>query len=228
MRHLTPSFFLIAVMATSSLAAQAEIRLEFTAIHSDRTSPPVYQLLFHRGPQVIAKRVYHNGRTVVAEGKIPRKIDNVIRVHLLKNKPDEKGSNHGTVYIYRGKTIAKRFYKDGKPVSEGEIPDGIFVEYYDDGSMKNIFVHQKGTRNGPALSLYPSGSMRGEATYQDGYPAGILRWYYEKGNVMSESEVIDKRERFHRENYCQGKKKVTKRYDPEGKLLEEMTYGSCE
>jgi antitoxin component YwqK of YwqJK toxin-antitoxin module len=114
------------------------------------------------------------------------------------------------LFYENGEEIAKRVYQEGKTlVSEGRIPEGIAIERYPGGNIKNIITYKDQKRNGKAFGFYESGKLKIEACYRNDNPIGIGKRYYENGNLMAERKIIDSKEIYHRE------------YDETGRLKEE-------
>lgn len=145
--------------------------------------------------------------------------------------PVSKIPKYELLFYKNGKQIAKRIFQSGKTIlTEGKIPDGIVVELYDDGSIRNIFNYKDGKRNGRAFGFYRSGKLRAIGTYREDNPIGIGRMYYENGNIMAEWEIVDGKEKFHKEYYENGQLKeeiyykgdkiIRNSYDIHGHIVE--------
>ena len=105
------------------------------------------------------------------------------------------------------KILAKRSYSNGKTIlSEGRIPDGMVVENYSDGKVKNIIYYKNGKRNGPAISIYESGRIKAQAHYKDGNPTGKGFYYFESGALKTEFENKDGKNLYHYEYTESGKR----------------------
>ena len=180
--------------------------LEFNKVKDTVIAIPRYELIFRENGKIVAKRIFQNGRTLLLEGEIPKDLRNVAVIKMIRpGISHKKSSECGIIYIKNGRVMAKRIFRDGTTLSEGEIPDGIIIERYENGKIRNLFIHSGGTRSGPALGLYLSGKMKIEATYKCGYPSGIQRRYYENGQLKQ--EVSYKEDKI-----------IRKEYDINGKL----------
>jgi antitoxin component YwqK of YwqJK toxin-antitoxin module len=130
-----------------------------------------------------------------------------VKFRILSD-PGSESPKYELVFYQNGKEIAKRIFQAGKTIlSEGEIPDGVVVECYDDGRIKNIFNYKDGKRNGKAFGFYKSGKLKAIGTYQDDNPIGSGKMYYENGIIMAEWEIVDGKEKFHKEYYENGQLK---------------------
>jgi antitoxin component YwqK of YwqJK toxin-antitoxin module len=132
----------------------------------------------------------------------------IITVELSKIKDKATGQMIYHLVYKRGvKIIAKRSYSDGKTIlSEGRIPDGMVVENYPDGKVKNIMYYKNGKRNGPAISLFESGRIKAQAYYEDGNPTGKGFYYFESGALKTEFENKDGKTLYHYEYTESGKR----------------------
>lgn len=98
-------------------------------------------------------------------------------------------------FFHGDNVIARRTYRAGKLVlSEGDIPDGIVTESYENGNVKSIISYLSGKRNGPFWGFYESGQLKGAGAYRNDIPDGTCKLYYESGNLMAEWEMIDGKE----------------------------------
>ncbi len=219
MKRLSLIFGIFFTLLNFNCAKQIEGSvLEFNKVEDTAIGIPRYELLFRENDKMVAIRIFQNGRTLLLEGEIPEDLTNVVVVQIIRSEiSQKKSSKRGIIYIKNGKVIAKRIFKDGKTLSEGEIPDGIILERYENGKIRNVFIHSGGTRNGPALGLYLSGKMKLEVTYKDGYPSGIARRYYENGNLMVESKMINRKNIYYKEYFENGKLKEEVYHEKEEK-----------
>jgi antitoxin component YwqK of YwqJK toxin-antitoxin module len=132
----------------------------------------------------------------------------LVVVEFSKHKDTQTGEMVYDLIFKRGeKIIAKRKYSNGKTLlSEGNIPDGMVVENYPDGKVKNIMFYKNGERNGPALSLYKSGRIKSHADYKDGNVIGKGYYYFESGAIKTEWEIKDGKNLYHWEYTESGKR----------------------
>lgn len=86
---------------------------------------------------------------------------------------------------------------------------GIIYDCYDNGDLASYYVVQEGVKNGEMVSFYPNGQVK-EIKYLDkNVLEGIQKEYYENGVL----KVVEYR--------VLGRLKTFKRYDEQGKMLEE-------
>jgi len=208
--------------------------LEISKEEDPKTNFPTYKLIFKENNEVIAKIFFKNGKTLLAEGSIPAHITNVTNVELIRSGDliPELGLRRvkEIVYSSKGKVVARLVrHNDKFDLIEGEIPNGIIVEKYENGNIRNIFTNRNGKRDGPGIGLYPSGRIKIEVTYRDDFPSGITRRYYENGSVMFEEKFVNKRiisrkdyyenGKLKEETYSDGDKIVRRNYDIQGELI---------
>jgi antitoxin component YwqK of YwqJK toxin-antitoxin module len=154
-----------------------------------------------------------------------------VRVEFNILKDDGSSDVKYQLSFYKDhRKIAERVFQRGKIVfSEGDIPDGVVVEYYDSGIVKNVLNYRNGQRNGKAVSFYESGRLRAVVNYKDDNPVGVGRRYHENGNLMAESNMVDGKLKFHKEYYENGQMKeevyyegdniIRKEYDIDGRVI---------
>jgi len=132
----------------------------------------------------------------------------IVTVEFSKIKDKATGQMvYNLVFKHGEKVIAKRSYSNGKTIlDEGEIPDGMVIENYPDGKVKNIMFYKNGKRNGPAISLYESGRIKGQTYYEDGNPTGKGYYYFESGALKTEFENKDGKNLYHYEYTESGKR----------------------
>jgi antitoxin component YwqK of YwqJK toxin-antitoxin module len=127
----------------------------------------------------------------------------------FSKKKDEATSRiiYHLVYKRGEKIVAKRSYINGKTIlNEGEIPDGMIIENYPDGKIKNIMFFRDGERNGPAIGLYESGRIKAQTYYKDGNPIGKGFYYFDSGALKTEWEIKDGKNLYHYEYTESGKR----------------------
>ena len=132
----------------------------------------------------------------------------IVTVEFSKTKDEATGQMiYHLVYKRGEKIIAKRSYSNGKIIlSEGSIPDGMVLENYPDGKVKNIMYYKHGKRNGPAISLFESGRIKAQTYYEDGNPTGKGFYYFESGALKTEFENKDGKNLYHYEYTESGKR----------------------
>lgn len=132
----------------------------------------------------------------------------IVTVEFSKKKDAKTGLMVYHLVFKRGKVIiAKRSYRNGETIlEEGKIPDGMVVENYKGGKVKNIIFFKNGKRNGPAIGLYESGRIKVQSFYKDGNPTGKGFYYFESGAIKAEWEIANGKELYHYEYTESGKK----------------------
>lgn len=87
-------------------------------------------------------------------------------------------------------------------------------EFYPDGTIKAVHPYDAAGRlNGVAITYYPNGNKKSEATYKNNLREGASKEYYENGQLQSEC------------NYKNGKAEgINNLYYENGTLAEECTY----
>ena len=132
----------------------------------------------------------------------------IVKVEFSKIKDEATGQMiYHLVYKSGEKVIAKRSYSNGKTIlNEGEIPDGMVIENYPNGKVKNIMFFENGKRNGPAISLYESGRIKGQTYYKDDNPTGKGFYYFESGALKTEFENKGGKNLYHYEYTESGKR----------------------
>lgn len=209
MKKLAIVFGLIMTVMSYNCVNQAKgATLELNVTNDTISKRPRYELTFLENGKIVAKAIYQNGKTILLKGEIPKEITNVVTVKLIRpDNSESKVNRRGIVYSKNGKMLAKRIFENGKTISVGEIPEGLILEKYEDGKIKNIFIHHDGKRNGPALGLYPSGNMKLEVIYKDDYPDGIGRRFFENGSLMVESKMVNRKNIYYKDYYENGQLK---------------------
>jgi antitoxin component YwqK of YwqJK toxin-antitoxin module len=133
----------------------------------------------------------------------------------VKLKVKEQGGDkiYDLSFYLDEKLVAKRVYKKGETIAEeGKIPDGVVIEKFEDGKIKNVISYKDGKRNGRAIGFYKNGRIKVEAHYKNDDPTKLTRFYFEDGGLMSEVKY-------------EGKQKVYyKEYHKNGNLKEEIYY----
>jgi antitoxin component YwqK of YwqJK toxin-antitoxin module len=150
-----------------------------------------------------------------------------IELRFYIRNPETTNPSYELLFFVSGKRIASRVFKEGKTISEeGEIPNGVVIERYDNGNTKNILIFKNGKRNGKAVGFYESGKLKKTVTFRNDNPVGETRMYYENGNLMMESRIENGKQVYYRdyypngqlkqEVYCKGDKIIRKMYDIDG------------
>jgi len=213
-------FILVFSLACSAQPKGATVQV--LKIEDPQLKFPTYQLVFRENDQVTAKRYFHQGKTILEEGEIPRDIVNVVDIKFVREGAPLPEVNvrrvKEVIYSSDGKVLARMVRRNEKFIlAEGKLPNGIILERYEDGKIRSVFTRSNGARNGPAIGLYPSGRIKIEATYEEDYPSGIVRRYYENGNLMIEEEFLNKKIILRKEYHNNGQLKEEVHYK-EGKI----------
>ena len=152
------------IAASFPISATAQIvTVEFSKKKDAATGQMVYHLVYKRGEEIIAKRTYSNGKTILNQGKIP---DGMV----VENYPDGKAKNimffkngkrNGpAIILYEsGRIKGQTYYKDGNPTGKG-------FYYFESGALKTEFENKDG-KNLYHYEYTESGK-RGKYRTQDG------------------------------------------------------------
>jgi antitoxin component YwqK of YwqJK toxin-antitoxin module len=221
MKVLQMLSLLISVYCIVWAAQNSEVLVQLSTLQDPGSEHPKYHIVFRENDNVIADRIFQNGKLISKKGTIP---GNAVNAVTLRLSAENGKTNPIAIYFHNGKQI-----------SGDQIPDGFVIEYYDNGNIKNIFKYLNHTRNGLAFGFYENGNVKAEAYYKDSLPTGRGRRYYENGNLMADWNIENNRETSHREYYENGNLKEqiifeggkTKKsvYDLRGNVIEESDYG---
>lgn len=96
-------------------------------------------------------------------------------------------------YYISGKQIALHKYdQEGNLLSsEGELKDGAYKQFYEDGALKKEQVIINGVRNGPHKIYYPNGKLQSETYYLNDIKYGFSRVFDERGGLITESRYVN-------------------------------------
>ena len=96
------------------------------------------------------------------------------------------------------------FYKNKKKLGEavwdsygefdilsGDIPDGVYKQYYDAGKLRRTFTFKDGELNGWSKEYYISGKIEREGYFKNNKEVGISKIYYDTGVLKGESTYVD-------------------------------------
>lgn len=110
--------------------------------------------------------------------------------------------NHRVVYclpIADGKEegLAKGWYNSGEKLSErvfinGKI-EGIFKQWWPNGRLRYWLKYKNNIFDGKQIIYYPNGKVREESNYQSGEKEGIQRVWDEKGSLISNYTIKNKK-----------------------------------
>jgi len=107
------------------------------------------------------------------------------------------GNLESTVNYRDGKVTGKAtFYYDNDEqkiksemtYNDHEKIEGIYTEYYENGSKKAVVEFEDGVMNGDALLYYDSGNIKIEGKYKDGQKEGKWKNYTEDGNLFDKAK----------------------------------------
>ena len=181
--------------------------LKYERIGGPESRKAIYELSFYEQDELVAKRKYQGGKIIENFGTIPKNIFNVFVIKTVR-KNNGKNKKQGVLFLKDGKVIAERMFVNGNFINKGKIPDGIVIELYDDGKIKNLFIYKNEKRNGPILGLYQNQNMKAEGYYRGDYPIGVGKIYHDNGKLKAEWEIEDGVEKYHIE------------YDKNGQIIE--------
>ena len=181
--------------------------LKYERIGGPESTKAIYALSFYKQEKLVAKRKYRGGKIIENFGTIPKDISNVLVIKAVR-KNNGENRKQGVLFLKDGKVIAKRMFVNGNSINKGKISDGIVIELYDDGRIRNLFIYKNGKRNGPALGLYQNQKMKAEGYYRDDCPIGVGKTYHENRKLKAEWKIEAGVEKYHIE------------YDKNGKLIE--------
>jgi antitoxin component YwqK of YwqJK toxin-antitoxin module len=85
-----------------------------------------------------------------------------------------------------GEKLVERFYENGKK-------EGISKQWWPNGKLRYLFQYQNDAFDGKQLVFFPSGKKREESNYQLGEREGVQRVWDEKGNLISNYTLKNKR-----------------------------------
>ena len=134
MKRITWIIMAAFIAASFPVSATAQIvTVDFSKRKDAKTGQMVYYLVYKRGHEVIAKRTYSAGKTILNEGEIPDGI-------VIENYPDGKAKNimffkngkrNGpAIGLYEsGRIKGQSYYKDGNPIGKG-------FYYFESGAIK--------------------------------------------------------------------------------------------
>ena len=72
--------------------------------------------------------------------------------------------------------------------NDKEKIEGIYTEYYENGSKKAVIEFEDGVMNGDAFLYYDSGNIKIEGRYKDGQKEGKWKNYTEDGNLFDKAK----------------------------------------
>lgn len=82
--------------------------------------------------------------------------------------------------------------EDGEfEIEDGDVPDGVYKQYYDSGELEREFTFKDGELNGPCRTFFKSGKVEREGFLKDGREDGISKFFYKSGALKGESVYVD-------------------------------------
>ena len=78
----------------------------------------------------------------------------------------------------------KSFFTDKKYFVNGEIYNGEFKDYYDNGTLKTLGYFRDGKRTGEWQNFYSNGKINNRVRYLDDQLQGIRLEYSENGTLI--------------------------------------------
>jgi antitoxin component YwqK of YwqJK toxin-antitoxin module len=186
-------FPILVLFAAELFAATISITAEAAKDSADS----IFKIVFTENNKTIAKRFYQNGKTVLSEGTIPEKIDQIVEARGLHDKNDFLQK---IVFIKDGSIKGASIRQsDLSFKSTGEQPDGIIVEFDEFNRMRSIKTQINGKCQGPAIGFHKNGEVKALFQYKDNYPEGIIKRYYDNGKLMVEQKMSNRELIYHKE-----------------------------
>ena len=85
--------------------------------------------------------------------------------------------------VGRGRWVAAGKFE----ILKGEIPAGVYKDYYDSGELKRTFSFKDGSLNGICEVFFRSGIVERKGTFKDGEEIGKSELYYPDGTLKGVS-----------------------------------------
>lgn len=86
-------------------------------------------------------------------------------------------------------------HQNGRTAIRGEMRNGqrvgIWLSYYEDGTIWSQGEYRKGVRHGIAVTYYENGQKRYEGRYKNGQQAGVWKYYTQDGRLEKEIDHGD-------------------------------------
>ena len=92
-------------------------------------------------------------------------------------------------YNKKGEVEKSYIFKNGRIIAEGILKDngkkeGLWKEYYDDGSLKSEGNYKNDWKTGKWKYYYPNGQLEETGEYINGKPEGEWTWYFPSGKLL--------------------------------------------
>ena len=110
--------------------------------------------------------------------------DHRIVYQLPIENSKEQGMAKG--WYNSGEKLLERFYSDGKR-------EGIFKQWWPNGRLRYLFNYENDVFQGKQIVHFPDGKIREESNYQSGEKEGIQRVWDEKGLLISNYTIKNKK-----------------------------------
>jgi antitoxin component YwqK of YwqJK toxin-antitoxin module len=99
-------------------------------------------------------------------------------------------------YNENGEVEKSYIFKNGKIIAEGILTDGgkregLWKEYYLDGSLKSEGNYKNDKKTGKWKYYYPNGQLEETGEYENGKPVGKWLWYYPSGKLLREMSYYE-------------------------------------
>ncbi len=102
--------------------------------------------------------------------------DTVVLREVMYKKGVKNGFDRVYSYYYYPNLLQEYYYKNGKQ-------DSVAVDYYYDGTPKNIRFFKNGVLDGPYQVYYYTGQVQVKGQYKNGYMDGKWLYYNSDGSV---------------------------------------------
>lgn len=135
---------------------------------------------------------------------------------LTALKSSDEAFDRDTISFYvNDKKVGKGVWRsNGKfDIAEGEVPDGIYKQYFSSGNIRYKYPIKDNELNGIVKKYYDSGKLHKKSKFVDGYEEGVSKIYYPDGSLKGKS------------NYEYGKKEgPTTLYYKNGEVKSKMSF----
>jgi antitoxin component YwqK of YwqJK toxin-antitoxin module len=135
---------------------------------------------------------------------------------------NENGSLKETYQLKYGAVSGKKkIYNDGKLIECSNYfhgkRNGMSIHYYENSSIKSIYMYVNGYLNGLQTTFYANDKMKSEYKYSIGKKNGICKDYYDNGELkLIENYIDDKLINFRKRWYANTKLEYDEYYDENG------------
>ncbi len=108
--------------------------------------------------------------------------------NILYRVPVIEGNEEGIAFgrYNTGEKLMIRNYRKGKI-------EGLFMQWWPNGNYRYLFNYKNDKMNGRQLVFYPNGQKHQESNYLAGNEEGIQRVWNEKGELISNYTIKDKK-----------------------------------